>query len=44
VLLALVGLLAVAGAVAATPVGQEWWQSLSQAATEAWTWAQGRFP
>jgi len=44
VLLALVGLLAVAGAIAATPVGQEWWHSLNQAAIEAWTWAQGRFP
>ena len=45
VLLALVGLLAVAGAVAATPVGQQWWQSLSEAAIEAWTWAvPGRVP
>jgi uncharacterized membrane-anchored protein len=41
-LVALVGLLAVAVAVAATPVGQQWWHGLATAAEDAWTWLQGR--
>jgi uncharacterized membrane-anchored protein len=43
VLLALFGLAAVALAVSATPVGQQWWQSLQPAATDLWTWLRGRF-
>lgn len=44
VLLALFGLLAVALAVAATPVGEQWWRNLGAGAAEFWRWAQGRFP
>jgi uncharacterized membrane-anchored protein len=39
-LLVLAGLLAVALAAAATPVGQQWWQSLAGLAQDLWAWAQ----
>lgn len=42
-LLGLLGLLAVAFAVSATPVGAQWWRSASAAATELWAWVQGWF-
>jgi uncharacterized membrane-anchored protein len=41
-LLALVGLLAVALAVAATPVGQDWWRAVSSAVADLWAWVQAR--
>ena len=40
-LLLLAGLLVLGAAIAATPVGSEWWQDLEDALEPAWDWAQG---
>ena len=44
VLVALLGLLAVAMAVSVTPVGEDWWQLLRTEVGDLWTWLQGRVP
>lgn len=42
-LLAVCGLLALAVAVAATPVGNPWWQELQDQIVAAWQWLRGLF-
>jgi uncharacterized membrane-anchored protein len=42
-LVVLAGFIALGAAIATTPVGQEWWSSLSSTLHDALTWAEGRF-
>jgi uncharacterized membrane-anchored protein len=42
-LVLLAGLVAVGVAIAATPVGQDWWSSISAAASDVLTWIRGLF-
>jgi uncharacterized membrane-anchored protein len=42
-LVLLTGLLALAVAIAATPVGEEWWSSIGGALSDAIDWIQGLF-
>ncbi|MCW2831662.1 MAG: hypothetical protein JWP31_2354 [Aeromicrobium sp.] len=42
-LLLLIGAAAIAGAVAATPVGQDWYESLGQQLADLGTWIKGKF-
>ena len=43
-LVLLAGLVALAAAVAVTPVGADWWSAFTDALSDVLTWIQGLFP